>query len=99
MTLFLLGLLQNISGQPDIGFHAKLSAQSVTIEKQGRATLTVHASPDAGSAVKVVAPSAIGSKTLHNVQITVDAEARLRGSEANVGDQNATLATEAEPPR
>ena len=77
MILLLLAL--QAAPLPDIELHATLEARSVTIEKKGEATLDVTASPDAGSEVKVEAPKADGRKTLRNVRVEVDAEARIGG--------------------
>jgi hypothetical protein len=54
----------------------------VKIEKKGQATLRAWAEPDAGSIVNIEAPKANGAKTLHNVRVTVDAEARIGGEAA-----------------
>jgi hypothetical protein len=62
---------------PDLSLTATVNARSLTVERSGEARLDVSASPDAGSAVKVVAPPASGRKTVRNVRITVDAEARI----------------------
>ena len=75
---------------PDIEFHATIAARSVTIEKQGEATLEVRADPGAGSFVKIEAPKANGRKTLRDVRVQVDAEARI-GSEISA---TATVAPE-----
>ena len=64
---------------PDIQFGAQVEARSVTIEKRGAAKLEVRANPDAGSLVKVEAPKANGRKTLRDVRIRIDAEARIGG--------------------
>lgn len=76
----------------DIELRATVEARSVRIEKRGEAKLEVTASPDAGSLVKVEAPRANGAKTLRNVRVQVDAEARI-------GDKNTVPATEIAPPR
>jgi hypothetical protein len=101
MILILLGLLQSAPSLPDIQFVATINARSVTIEKQGVATLEVHAAPDDGSVVKIDAPKAHGAKTLRNVRIAIDAQARIgRGPQADaIVEHNVPLATEAEPQR
>ena len=76
LVLFALAL-QAAAPPPDIHIGATLQARSVTIEKKGEARLEVWASPDAGSSVEVEAPSADGSRTLRNVRVTVDAQARI----------------------
>lgn len=77
---------------PDIELRATIEARSVRIEKRGEARLEVSASPDAGSLVKVEAPRANGARTLRNVRVEVDAEARI-------GDKSSDPATETAPPR
>ena len=62
---------------PDIALHATVEARSVTIEQRGKAEVAVTATPDGGSRVKIAAPTANGAKTLRNVRITVDAEAKI----------------------
>ena len=89
MILLLLAL--QAAPLPDIELHATLNARSVTIEKKGEATLEVTASPDAGSVVKVDAPNANGRKTLRDVRVEVDAEARIGG------DVTVDATAEAEP--
>ena len=76
MLLFLL-LQAAAAPQPDIELHAVVDARSVRIEKKGEAELTMSASPHAGSDVHVEAPDADGARTLRNVRVTVDAEARI----------------------
>ncbi len=76
MLLFIL--LQAAAAQaPDIELGARVRARSVTIEKQGNASLTVTTSPDGGNVVDVRAPRANGRKTLRNVEVNVRAEARI----------------------
>lgn len=82
--LFLLAL--QAATLPDVSLHATLTARTVTIEKHGQATLEVHADPDAGSLVKVEAPRANGAKTMRNLSVAVDAEARI----GNGGEKQAT---------
>ena len=78
MTITLLLLLQAGAAQsPDIELFAQARARSVTIEKQGSASLTVRTEPDGGNVVDVRAPKANGRKTLRNVEVTVHAEARI----------------------
>lgn len=62
---------------PDIELHATINADTVRIEQKGAARLDIHASPDAGSGVKVTAPTANGSRVMRNVHVQVDAEARI----------------------
>ena len=70
-------LLMAQAAPPDIQFGARIEARSVTIEKKGEARLEIRAVPDGGSLVKVEAPKANGRKTLKNVRIEIDAEARI----------------------
>lgn len=79
--LFLLLQTAPAPQTPDIQLRARVTAKSVTIEKQGEASLTVRASPDAGSAVKVEAPRANGRKTIKDVTVEVDAGARIAAPE------------------
>lgn len=73
--LYLLLQTAPVPQTPDIELRAHVTAKSVTIEKHGEASLTVRASPDAGSAVKIEAPRANGRKTIKNVSVDVDAKA------------------------
>ena len=76
--MLLLLLLQAAAAQaPDIELGARVRARSVTIEKQGNASLTVTTNPDGGNVVDVRAPKANGRKTLRNVEVNVRAEARI----------------------
>ena len=75
--MILLCIALQAAALPDISLNATISARSVTIEKRGEARLEMTASPDAGSLVKVEAPRANGRKTLRNVRVQVDAEARI----------------------
>ena len=72
-ALFLIGQ----AASPDIQFGARIEARSVTVERKGEARLEVRADPDGGSSVRVEAPKADGRKTLRNVRIKIDAEARI----------------------
>ena len=75
--MLLLILAQAATAAPDIELNATIRARSVTIEKQGNASLTVTTSPDGGNLVDVRAPKANGRKKLRNVEVTVDAKARI----------------------
>lgn len=46
----------------------------------------MSASPDGGSQVKVEAPEADGARTLRDVHVTVDAEARIADPSSEGGD-------------
>ena len=76
MILALLAI-QAASALPDIELNARVQARQVTIEKRGEASLTVSASPDAGSAVEVRAPPANGRRTLRNIDVNIKAQARI----------------------
>ena len=75
--MLLLLLLQAGAQAPDFELNANIRARSVTIEKQGEASLKVTTSPDGGNLVDVQAPKANGRKTLKNVNVKVRAEARI----------------------
>ena len=63
---------------PDIELNVRGRARSVEIEQKGEATLEVTAEPDAGSQVEVrVAPKAAGRTKLRNVEVDIQAEARI----------------------
>jgi len=87
----ILLLLQ--STPADIELNLTARAQSVTIEQQGDARLTVTSEPDGGNVVGVQAPRANGRKQLDNVEVRVRAEARLARS------PNQPAAGETEPPQ
>lgn len=89
----LIVLLLQAAAQPDIQLGVRLTAERVTIDRQGEASLTVSTTPEGRNLVDVRAPAANGRRTLRNVEVTVDAEARI-GSPA-VGEQETLVA----PPR
>jgi len=100
MVPLLLAVLQSVAAPPpDIELHAIIEAETVRIEQHGRASLEVHADPDSGSLVKVDAPRANGAKTLRNVRVTVDAEARIGGRERASDGEPRPQATDAPHPR
>ena len=80
--MLLLLLLQSASGLPDIELNATVSARSVTIEKQGTASLSVTSDPEGGNIVNVSAPKGNGRQILRNVDVKVRAEARIRSETA-----------------
>ena len=82
---------------PDIELFAHARTRSVTIEKQGNASLTVRAEPDGGNVVDVRAPKANGRKTLRNVEVDVHAEARI--AEPGQAPRNNPPPAETRPPR
>jgi hypothetical protein len=65
------------AGAPDIELRANVRARQVTIEKQGEARLTVTTNPEGDNLVDVRAPRANGRKTLRNVNVSLQAEARI----------------------
>ena len=97
----LLLFAQAAAAMPDIHFNATVDIRSVKIEKKGAATLTVRADPDAGSVVNVEAPKANGAKTLSNVRVTLDAQARIGASPSGAAQIRSSQpdATETEQPR
>jgi hypothetical protein len=98
MMITLLFLLQSGAVQaPDIELFARAKARSVTIEKQGNASLTVRTEPEGGNVVEVRAPKANGRKTLRNVEVDVRAEARI--AEPGQAPLNNPLPAETRPPQ
>jgi hypothetical protein len=96
MMITLALLLQAGAAQaPDIELFAQARARSVTIEKQGNASLTVRAEPDGGSVVDVRAPKANGRKTLRNVVVDIHAKARI--AEPGQAPRNNPVAAETRP--
>ena len=73
--LFLI-LLQ-AAAQPDLQLGVRLTAERVTIEKKGEASLEVTSSPEGKNLVAVEAPEANGKRTLRGVRVSVGAEARI----------------------
>lgn len=76
MVLGLLFIVAAIPGQ-DIELRASAEAKSVSIENIGAAHLTVHATPDGGTAVRAEAPRANGRKTIKNVKVVVAGTANI----------------------
>jgi hypothetical protein len=83
-------LLAQAVSPPDIQMRATAEIRSVKVEKNGAASLTVRADPDGGRTIKVEAPKVERAKRLRNVQVTVDAQARIASP---------AQATRAEEPR
>jgi hypothetical protein len=77
-----LTLLLAQAAAPDLQLSARVQAREVTIERKGSARLEVRASPDAGSKVESNAPAAGDGRRLRNVDVRVDAEARIGGATA-----------------
>lgn len=72
------------AGPPDIELNIHATARSVTIETKGKAELSVHAGPDAGSKVETqVTPPANGATKLRNVDVRIHAEARIADAKQN----------------
>ena len=74
--LFLM-LIQAAVQAPDIQLDIRATARDVRIERQGQTSLTVTASPDAGSAAATEKPETQGRQRLRNVDVRVRAEARI----------------------
>jgi hypothetical protein len=72
-------LLQAAAAQPPADIELRIDAHidRVRIERRGEARLEVSAGPDAGSVVRVETPQANGRRTLRNVDVRIDAEARI----------------------
>jgi hypothetical protein len=66
---------------PDIQLQARVTAREVRIERSGEASLEVRGGE--GSEVRVEAPPANGRRRLRNVNVTVDAEARIADPQQN----------------
>jgi len=90
-------LLQAAAAQPapDIQLRIGVHADRVRIERQGEASLEV--SGGEGSAVRVDAPEANGRRTLRNVDIRIEADARIADPQNTSAAQNAEPAETAEP--
>ncbi|HYG29619.1 MAG TPA: hypothetical protein VD887_05320 [Allosphingosinicella sp.] len=82
-------LLQATAAQtaPDIQLRIDVHADRVRIERRGEASLEV--SGGEGSAVRIEAPDAEGRRTLRNVDVRIEAEARLADPRAAPAAQNA----------
>ena len=65
----------------DIQFDARVSAREVRIERSGETKLEVRGGP--GSDVRVDKPAANGRQRLRNVNVRVQAEARIADSGQN----------------
>lgn len=70
-------LMQAAAQLPDIEIGATVKAHSLTIQKNGEASLAVRSAPDGEHVVEVHAPKANGRKTIRNVAVDVRAEARI----------------------
>jgi hypothetical protein len=96
MVLFSL-LLQAAAAQtaPDIQLRIDVHADRVRIERQGEASLEV--SGGEGSVVRVEAPEANGRRTLRNVDVRIEADARIADPQNAPAAQNPEPAETAEP--
>ena len=63
------------AGPADIQLQVRAQVREVRVRQQGEASLTVRGGP--GSEVRVEAPPGGGTRRLRNVNVTVDAEARV----------------------
>jgi hypothetical protein len=68
---------------PDIQLDARVIARQVEMRESRGVSLTVQARPDAGSEVRVQAPPRRGERVLRNVEVRVQAEARLGSQSTN----------------
>ena len=67
---------------PDIAFNARVQAREVRVEQRGEASLEVSGGP--GSGVRVDKPRGDARGRLRNVDIRVEAEARVAAPEVSV---------------
>ena len=77
MLLILLVAAQAASPAPDVALDVRVQARDVRIEQRGQATLELRASPDGGIVENVDRPDAAGRRRLRNVDVRVQAEARI----------------------
>lgn len=66
---------------PDIQLDARIRAREVRIERSGEASLQVRGAP--GSEVRVDKPAANGRRRLRNVDVRLQAEARVADPQQN----------------
>ncbi|MEA3015996.1 MAG: hypothetical protein QOI38_718 [Sphingomonadales bacterium] len=95
--MFQLVLLLQAAAQPapDIQLRVDVHADRVRIERRGEASLEV--SGGEGSVVRVDAPEANGRRTLRNVDVRIEADARIGDPQDPPAAQNAEPAETAEP--
>ena len=86
---------QRAQAAPDIQLRIDVHADRARIERQGEASLEV--SGGEGSIVRVQAPEANGRRTLRNVDVRIEAEARLADPRNPPAAQNPETAETAEP--
>ena len=79
---------------PDIALDVRVQARELRIDQRGQATLELRASPDGGTAQNVDKPEANGRRRLRNVDVRVQAEARIADPAATP-----TTATETQSPQ
>jgi hypothetical protein len=96
MVFFSL-LLQAAAAEPapDVQLRINVHADRVRIERQGEASLEV--SGGEGSVVRVDAPEAEGRRTLRNVEVRIEADARVADPQNGPAAQNGEAAETAEP--
>jgi hypothetical protein len=74
---------------PDIAVHANVRAREVRIDQQGEARLRIWAEPSAHDSVKVERNLPKGQRRYRNLEIRLDAEARLAAlAERAAGQQS-----------
>ena len=81
--MLLIALLLQAAPAPDIELNAHATVREVRIRQRGETSLEVHASPDAGSDVRVQKPETRGRERLRNVTVDVHAEARIADPREN----------------
>lgn len=78
MLLLLLAAAQAAPAPaPDIALDVRVHAREVKIEQRGETRLEVRANPDGGSQQHTDKPEAAGRQRLRDVDVRVQAEARI----------------------
>jgi uncharacterized protein (DUF58 family) len=81
LALLLLQAAGAVETPPDIELNIRARARSVEIERKGEAKLEVRAEPEGGSRVEArVEPLPESRTSLRNVEVNVNAQARLNGA-------------------
>ena len=81
LALLLVQATGAVETPPDIELNIRARARSVEIERKGEAKLEVRAEPEGGSRIEArVEPLPEGRTTLRNVEVNLNAQARLNGS-------------------
>lgn len=75
--LLLLLAVQAASPAPDIALDVRVHARELKIEQRGEARLELRAEPDGGSQQHTDKPEAAGRRRLRDVDVHVQAEARI----------------------